>query len=56
MKPTGVLINLGRGPCIDEQALIAALREKRIKGAALDVFTTEPLPAVRDTIHSYAHD
>jgi phosphoglycerate dehydrogenase-like enzyme len=45
MKPSGVLINVGRGPVIDEEALVAALREGRIRGAALDVFTTEPLPA-----------
>jgi phosphoglycerate dehydrogenase-like enzyme len=45
MKPTAVIINVGRGPVIDEPALISALREKRIRGAALDVFETEPLPA-----------
>ena len=45
MKPTAVLINIGRGPVVVEEALIAALRERRIRGAALDVFDTEPLPA-----------
>jgi len=45
MKPAAVVINLGRGPVIDEAALVRALSEKRIKGAALDVFDTEPLPA-----------
>ncbi len=44
MKGSGVIINVGRGPVIVESALIAALGEKRIKGAALDVFDQEPLP------------
>jgi phosphoglycerate dehydrogenase-like enzyme len=44
MKPGAVVINVGRGPVIDEPAMIQALAEKRILGAALDVFTTEPLP------------
>ena len=45
LRPHAVFINLGRGPCVDEAALAAALTERRIKGAALDVFTVEPLPA-----------
>ncbi len=45
MKPTGVMINVGRGAVIDEPALIDALRQKRIRGAALDVYAQEPLPA-----------
>ena len=45
MKPTAVLMNVGRGPVIDEAALIPALAAKRIRGAALDVFTQEPLPS-----------
>src|ERR1700730_4704085 len=45
MKSSGVIINVGRGPVIVEPALIAALTEKRIRGAALDVFDVEPLPA-----------
>jgi phosphoglycerate dehydrogenase-like enzyme len=44
MKPTAVMINIGRGPVIDERALVAALSEGRIRGAALDVFDHEPLP------------
>ena len=45
MKPEAVVVNLGRGPVIDEAAMIEALRKGRIKGAALDVFDQEPLPA-----------
>ncbi len=44
MKPEAVVINLGRGPVIEEGALVEALRTRRIKGAALDVFDVEPLP------------
>ena len=44
MKPTAVIINVGRGPVVDEKALVHALQSKKIKGAALDVFETEPLP------------
>jgi phosphoglycerate dehydrogenase-like enzyme len=45
MKPTAVVINVGRGPVIDEESLVRALSTGRIKGAALDVFDQEPLPA-----------
>jgi phosphoglycerate dehydrogenase-like enzyme len=45
MKPSSIVINVGRGPVIHEAALIRALQAKRIAGAALDVFEEEPLPA-----------
>jgi phosphoglycerate dehydrogenase-like enzyme len=45
MKQNAVIMNVGRGPVIDEAALVRALREGWIRGAALDVFDREPLPA-----------
>lgn len=45
MKSGAVLVNVSRGPVIDDAALIEALKARRIGGAALDVFTTQPLPA-----------
>lgn len=44
MKPSAYIVNTSRGPIIQEEALIAALRDERIAGAGLDVFETEPLP------------
>jgi phosphoglycerate dehydrogenase-like enzyme len=45
MKPTAAIVNTSRGPLIDRDALVAALKEGRIAGAGLDVFEEEPLPA-----------
>ena len=44
MKPSAIFINVGRGACVDEPALIRALKEGRLAGAGLDVTATEPLP------------
>lgn len=44
MKPTARVINCARGGIVDEDALVGALKQKKIAGAALDVFATEPLP------------
>ena len=45
MKPDAIIVNTGRGALIDEEALVETLSQKRIRGAGLDVFTNEPLPA-----------
>ena len=45
MKPTAYFINTGRAGLVDQDALANALKEQKIMGAALDVFTTEPIPA-----------
>jgi phosphoglycerate dehydrogenase-like enzyme len=44
MKPTAIIVNVGRGPVVDETALVRALLNKQIAGASLDVFEHEPLP------------
>ncbi len=44
MKPSGIVMNVGRGPVVDEPALIEALQARHVRGAALDVFSEEPLP------------
>ena len=45
MRDDGYVINVARGPVVDEDALVSALESRKIAGAALDVFETEPLPA-----------
>ena len=45
MKPTAFLINVARGAIVDEAALLETLRARRIRAAAIDVFSKEPLPA-----------
>ena len=45
MKPTSILVNTSRGPIVDEAALLESLKARRIRAAAIDVFSKEPLPA-----------
>ena len=51
MKPTALLVNMGRGGIVDEKALADAIDNKVIAGAALDVFVKEPLPADNPVLH-----
>ncbi len=52
MKPDAVLINTSRGPIVEERALVEALQQHRIGGAALDVYDAEPLPAEHPLRHT----
>lgn len=52
MKPSAIIVNMGRGGIVDEKSLAEAIDEGRIGGAALDVFTSEPLPADSPLLHT----
>jgi len=52
MKPTAIIVNMGRGGIVDEAALAKAVDEGRIRGAALDVYAVEPLPSDSPLLHT----
>ena len=52
MKPSAMIINMGRGGIIDENALADAISNEKIAGAALDVYVSEPLPANNPLLHT----
>lgn len=52
LKPSAILVNMGRGAVVDEAELAAAVDAGRISGAALDVFSTEPLPEAHPLLHT----
>lgn len=52
MKPTSILVNMGRGGIVDEKALADAINTESIAGAALDVFVKEPVPADNPLLHT----
>ena len=52
MRPSAIIINIGRGGIVDEKALADAIIQERIAGAGLDVFTSEPLPADNPLLHT----
>ena len=52
MKPTSIIVNMGRGGIVDELALADAISQERIAGAALDVFMKEPVPADNPLLHT----
>ena len=52
MKPPSIIVNMGRGGIVDEQALAEAISQERIAGAALDVFVKEPVPADNPLLHT----
>ena len=52
MRPSAIIINIGRGGIVDEQALADAISRETIAGAGLDVFTSEPLPADNPLLHT----